>query len=208
MERHRLIHELTMLLLALASCFGCQARSSQHEQRPAPTAGSAGARLDHLVAPRASAPFACSGDVCSQPYPRLPDSGEWRCAESGGVVWCAGGQPAAGVAPGAPSPGYRCGARFGAGSSFERVCIDRHPDYPRDRTGDYACAFAQERGMTRVCQRASAPATAPLASNALPACWLGKDCSSGVCDRGSCRCSADKDCEAGRCRLGVCAEAP
>jgi hypothetical protein len=62
--------------------------------------------------------------------------------------------------------------------------------------------------MTRVCKRASPPATPPLASNALPACWLGKDCRSGTCDRGSCRCTADQDCDAGRCRLGVCAEVP
>src|SRR3954470_16663410 len=29
--------------------------------------------------------------------PRLPDTGEWRCADRGHVVWCTGGEPAAGV---------------------------------------------------------------------------------------------------------------
>jgi hypothetical protein len=206
-ERHRLLHELAFVA-ALALCFGCQNRSSQQQQRAAPATSSAGVRLSQLLAPQAAGRFACAGDVCSQPYPRLPDSGEWRCADSGGVVWCAGGQRAAGVAPGAPSAGYRCGVRFGAGSAAERVCIDRQPDYPQDQAGAYTCSFAQERGMTRVCKRASPPATTPLASNALPACWLGKDCRSGQCDRGSCRCAADQDCDVGRCRLGVCAEAP
>jgi hypothetical protein len=206
-ERHGLLLELAAVA-ALALCSGCQARSSQHEQRAAPAASSAGARLGRLLAPQTAGRFACAGEVCSQPYPRLPDSGEWRCADSGGVVWCAGGEPAAGVAPGAPSPGYRCGVRFGAGLAPERVCIDRHPDYPFDQVSGYACSFAQERGMTRVCKRASAPATTPLAPNALPACWLGKDCRSGECDRGSCRCATDQQCEAGRCRLGVCSEAP
>jgi hypothetical protein len=205
-ERHDLRHELAVVA-ALALCFGCQTRSSQHEQRAARAVSSAGARLSQLLAPQAAGRFACTGDVCSQPYPRLPDSGEWRCAESGGVVWCAGGEPAAGVAPGAPTPGYRCGARFGGGSAVERVCIDRHPDYPLALVGSYTCSFAQERGMTRVCKRASPPATTPLAPNALAACWLGKDCRSGACDRGACRCASDQDCEAGRCRLGVCAEA-
>jgi hypothetical protein len=207
-ERHGVLHELAVVA-ALALCIGCQNRASQPEQRAASRAvSSAGAGLSQLLAPPAAGRFVCAGDVCSQPYPRLPDSGEWRCAESGGVVWCAGGEPAAGVAPGEPSPRYRCATRFGGGPAAERVCVDRHPDYPLDQAGGYTCSFAQERGMTRVCKRATPPATTPLASNALPACWLGKDCRSGVCDRGSCRCATDQDCEAGRCLQGACAEAP
>ena len=159
------------------------------------------------MAPHPAGRFVCEGDVCVQPYPRLPDAGEWRCADHGGVVWCAGGEAAAGVVPGSPTKGYRCGARSGLGRA-ERVCIDQHPDFPLDQPQGYACSFAQERGITRVCKRGSPTSVRPLAPDALPACWLGKDCGSGECDRGTCRCQDDADCAAGHCRLGVCSGAP
>lgn len=190
-------------LALLALCVGCQNAASREQRSEVRPALSASARLTKLLAPHQAGRFQCEGDVCSQPYPRLPDSGEWRCADSGGVVWCAGGEPAAGVVPGPLAPGYRCGARFGQGRA-ERVCIDEHPDYPLAAADHYACSFAQERGMTRICKRASAQPAPSLAAGALPACWLDEDCRSGECDRGTCRCQTDQDCDSGGCRTGVC----
>jgi hypothetical protein len=134
----------------------------------------------------------------------LPDSGEWRCADRDGVVWCAGGQAPAGVAPGAADTGFRCGVRWGKDSS-ERVCVDTAPDYPGHGLRD--CRFEQERGIERWCQaggsqRHAAAETLPAA--ALPACWLSRDCGSGNCDRGACRCDRDSDCQLGRCQAGYC----
>ena len=209
MKRPGLLFELAVVA-TLALGVGCRNRSSQGERRAAQPASSAGAGLSKLLAPPSAGAFVCAGEVCAQPYPRLPDTGEWRCADHGGVVWCAGGEPAAGVVPGLLSKGFRCGARFGRQKTepTERVCIDQHPDFPQDQASSYHCSFAQERGMTRVCKRASPAAASPLAAKALPACWLGKDCGSGQCDRGTCRCQVDRDCQAGRCELGVCSEAP
>jgi hypothetical protein len=186
----------------LALCLGCRNDVGKSAQRVlAPSA----APLSSLLAlPRADR-FACGPELCVQSHPRLPDSGEWRCAEAGRVVWCAGGEPAAGVAPAPPEPGYRCGQRFGGGPS-ERICIDEHPDYPPPHAARNRCSFAQERGIARVCKPGAVDESRPLAAAALPACWLDKDCRSGACDRGTCRCATDQDCEAGVCRLGVCAE--
>jgi hypothetical protein len=187
-------------LSALALCLACQGAPKAQRQRalPAPSAA-------RISAPAPAGLFECVGEVCSQAYPRLPDTGEWRCADTGGVVWCAGGEPAAGVVPGPADPGYRCGARFGKSAS-ERVCIDRHPDYPAAGAAHYRCSFAQERGVTRVCKSEAAVPASSLSPQALPACWLDKDCGSGDCDRGTCRCSGDGECERGACRLGVCSE--
>jgi hypothetical protein len=189
------------LLLALS--VGCQNGVSEKEP-PARSVPSAMPLRSLLAVPRADR-FSCGAAQCVQSHPRVPDSGQWRCAESERVVWCAGGEPAAGVAPAAPDPAYRCGPRFGAVS--ERICIDEHPDYPPPQMGRNNCTFAQERGLSRVCEAGATSAPKPLSPGALPACWLGKDCGSGSCDRGTCRCAADRDCERGVCSSGVCAEA-
>jgi hypothetical protein len=186
-------------LSALALCLACQGASKPKQVRARPTPSAM-----RPSAPPAAGRFVCTADICTQPYPRLPDTGEWRCAEAGGVVWCAGGEPAAGVVPGPADPGYRCRAR--GGGSGERVCIDLHPDYPAEGADHYRCSFAQEHGITRVCKRESPAAAPPVSPNALPACWLDEDCRSGACDRGTCRCGSDGECEEGACRLGVCSE--
>jgi hypothetical protein len=181
------------LLLALS--IGCQASPRAERRQLEPPA------------PRRAGAFACSAGECRQPQPRLPDTGEWRCAERAKVVWCAGGEPAAGVVPGAPDARFQCAARWGGGTVTERVCIDRRPDYPDGARDDYDCRYDQERGLARVCRKqraATGPAFSPLA---LPACWLDRDCPSQRCDRGACACRADADCERGRCRDGLCAEA-
>ena len=113
---------------------------------------------------------------------RLPDDGEWRCAEQGGVVWCAGGEPAAGVVSVSSPRGYRCAERRGA--VRERVCVDGAPDYPDGGAAAFRCRFEQERGVSRVCTRAS-QVVRPLPSGAAPNCWVDADCA-GRCERGSC----------------------
>lgn len=130
-----------------------------------------------------ASPFACSGDVCSQRHVRLPDDGEWRCAEREGVVWCAGGERAAGVADAPASGGYRCGERRGSPHG-ERVCIDPAPDYPEGGAAQFRCRFEQERGVARVCRRATS-AVRPVPKGAVPNCWIDADCA-GRCDRGTC----------------------
>ena len=188
-------------LLLLTAGVGCKPAAKSEPN----VAASATSRLQRALAPRAAGRFKCREGQCRQQQPRLPDTGEWRCAERAHVVWCAGGEPAAGVVSGRVDPGFRCGARWGHAPA-ERVCIDRHPDYP-DETGDFDCSFEQERSIVRVC-RANARIAAPLPAQerALPACWLDRDCPSGACDRGVCTCNADPQCQTGRCRAGVCAE--
>jgi hypothetical protein len=130
-----------------------------------------------------SSPFVCTGDICTQRHVRLPDDGEWRCAERDGVVWCAGGEPAAGVVSASAARGYRCGERRGS-KVRERVCVDAAPDYPEGGAARFRCRFEQEQGVVRSCTRA--PATPrPLPENARPNCWLDADCP-GRCERGSC----------------------
>jgi hypothetical protein len=175
-------------VLLLAS-IGCQSASpAEQKLPPAPT--------------RMAGKFVCRGDDCRQEQPRLPDTGEWRCAEHGKVVWCAGGEPAAGVVAGAPDLGFRCAVRWGKSAlSGERVCIDRSPDYPNGARAAYDCAYDQELSMARVCKKSAALAE-PLPPGAEPACWLSKDCPSGRCDRGVCSCQADADCVHGHCKPG------
>lgn len=121
------------------------------------------------------------------------------------MVWCAGGETAAGVVNGPPDPRYRCAPRWGKAQS-ERICIDREPDYPSTRRRDFSCRFNQERGITRECALTLAEPGRPLHERALPACWLSQDCRSGRCDRGTCGCQNDADCEVGRCEQGRCIE--
>jgi hypothetical protein len=130
-----------------------------------------------------ASPFVCNGDVCLQRHVRLPDDGEWRCAERDGVVWCAGGEPAAGVVAAKASRGYRCGERRGS-KERERVCVDAAPDYPDGGAAQFRCRFEQEHGVVRSCTRAGG-AQRPLPAGAEPNCWLDADCA-GRCERGTC----------------------
>lgn len=194
------------LLLLAAVSVGCQ---HAHES-PAPPHAAASAsspNLTRLLAPRVASRFERRGSMLRQVHPRLPDTGEWRCAERGLVVWCAGGEPAAGVVSGPPDPGYRCGPRWGRDDG-ERVCIDHHPDYPAP-SGDgpwQQCKFEQQQGTVRVCERALPYDGLALPAGAVPACWLDRDCPSGHCERGACSCSSREDCKSGGCAGGFCVE--
>ncbi len=158
---------------------------------PPPTAlgyletGVGGARRSRPRTDEAS-DFVCDGGRCVQRHVRLPDDGEWRCAERDGVVWCAGGEPAAGVVRAPADRGFSCGLRRGAGHpAGERVCVDPSPDYPGGRAGKYACRFDQERGIERVCDERKS-AVVPPRSDRAPDCWLDRDCGGERCDRGRC----------------------
>ncbi|MBI4956542.1 MAG: hypothetical protein HY908_31285 [Myxococcales bacterium] len=156
---------------------------------------------------RGGGPFVCEAESCVQRHPRLPDDGEWECADLAGVVVCRGGAPPAGVVAGPPDPGWSCGTRAG---HEDRVCVDPAPDTPRGEGRGWSCAFERERRGTRVCvRREDAPG---LGAN----CAVAADCPQGArCDLGRCLprapapdCWVDPDCGAGsRCAFGTCAPA-
>jgi hypothetical protein len=192
-------------LLVLASCVGCKRPKPAPAPPPSPSSTSAPDQLRAALTPRSAGHFSLRDGKLRQEHPRLPDTGEWRCAERARIVWCAGGEPAAGVVAGPNDAGFRCGPRWGQdGSERERVCIDEHPDYPGNEA--YQCSFDQERGIARVCRVAEPTPAAVLAPNAVAACWLDRDCPSGRCDRGACTCVAQADCQSGSCQRGTCVE--
>jgi hypothetical protein len=151
----------------------------------------AGPRVASAVAPlplREASAFVCEADLCLQRHPRLPDTGEWRCAEREGVVWCAGGEPAAGVVALPKARGYTCGERRKSERGRrERICVDAAPDYPSGRKGEFSCRFT-ERGA-RECGRKPTRLRA-LAGAPEPNCWLDADCEGARCDRGTCAAGA------------------
>jgi hypothetical protein len=130
--------------------------------------------------------FSCEGGRCVQRHVRLPDDGEWRCAERDGVAWCAGGEPAAGVVRAPAERGFACGVRRApAGGRVERICVDPSPDVPFGKRDAYRCRFLQERGTMRECVEARV-AVRKVTSRAAPDCWVDADCAPGACDRGRC----------------------
>lgn len=193
---------IPLVELALLLALGCrQAPASQ--RAPRPTASQRA--LTPWLAPRPSSRFVCEGSVCRQDYPLVPSSAEWRCAERERVVWCAGGDAAAGVVGGADEPRFRCGARWGAAVA-ERVCVDTAPEYPLELMPAH-CRFVQEQGLSRLCTQDTGNAkAAPLPLDALPSCWLDRDCPAGRCDRGVCGCDRDDQCQQGKCREAHCVE--
>lgn len=197
-----------VLLELLVLSVGCK-QAHRSPQSHAAAAASAAGELTRLLGPRGASRFQVRNGKARQEHPRLPDAGEWRCAERGKIVWCAGGEAAAGIVSGPPDSGYRCGPRWGRDDG-ERVCIDEHPDYPSSSdspTGDgpwQQCKFEQERGIARVCELAAPYEGPALAAHAVPACWLDRDCPAGHCDRGACSCGSGDDCKSGRCAGGVC----
>ena len=191
-------------LLLAALSVGCK---QAHESSPPPHAAASASsahELKRALAPRGASRFHVRDGKPRQEHPRLPDTGEWRCAERGLVVWCAGGEAAAGVISGPPDPGYRCGPRWGRDDG-ERVCVDEHPDYP-ESSAPQQCKFEQEQGIVRVCEPAAPYEGSALPPRAVPACWLDRDCPSGQCDRGACRCGSLGDCQSGGCTGGFCVE--
>ncbi len=152
-----------------------------------------------------SGAFDCDGAHCTQAEPRLPDAGFWECIDDDGIVVCRGGEPAAGVFPAAPDPGFACAGR--RGERGQRVCIDASPDRPDAQARGWRCTFEHEGGERRVCTRdADAPAVgAPCEGPG--ACARGTACAAGRClpVRLAPECWLDRDCGEGRwCRFGTC----
>jgi hypothetical protein len=163
----------TGVALGALGLLGCDERTSQRSAPPEPPGGEASA-------------FLCREEQCSQRHVRLPDDGEWRCADLDGAVLCAGGETAAGVVPVGAGRGYRCGERRGS-ARRERVCVDSAPDFPPGGRAEYRCRFDAEHGLTRECApRETQPndAVAALPARA-PECWLDADCQ-GPCVKGYC----------------------
>jgi hypothetical protein len=168
-----------LLVLGAAAC-----------RRPAPEA-------------RWSPPFRCAGELCVQAHPRLPDDGEWECADMAGAAICRGGDPPAGVAPGPPDPSWTCGARAGA---KERVCVDLRADFPEGRAAGWRCRYDHAPAPRRACARD------PGAHNLGDPCARERPCVDGarcvdgrcVADQGLPSCWLDEDCPHGACRFGAC----
>ena len=178
-----------------------------------------------------SAAFACNGATCEQRHPRMPDDGEWQCTDSGGATVCAGGEPAAGVAPAAaasetgelrgagssagglePSqgsmskdPGWFCGQRRGA-TPPERVCVDFSPDFPDGSMDGWRCRTLYDGPLRRVCDRDAPGRTLAAPCDAGQPCVDGSRCVTGRCvpDKPAPSCVLQTDCASGRCRFGSC----
>ncbi|HEX4335395.1 MAG TPA: hypothetical protein VH062_05745 [Polyangiaceae bacterium] len=159
---------------------------------------------------RAAPEFVCDGDVCRQAHPRLPDDGEWECADFAAIVVCHGGAAPAGVPPGASDAGYVCGPRHSRDGKAERVCVDLSPDTPKGIARGERCRFDAENGLVRDCRKDG------TAQSVTDPCRTATDCASGlVCASGRClpplpapSCWADNDCDKSSCRFGSCVGDP
>lgn len=149
--------------------------------------------------------FSCSGELCTQRHPRMPDDGEWECADLDGVVICRGWAEAAGVVAGKPDPAWFCGPRAGAAS--ERICVDFAPERPPGEP--WSCKFQFEDGLPRrACQRGG---QGPLGRACGAGCPFGSACEKDRCLplEPSPSCWIDKDCGEGKkCAFGSCRELP
>ncbi len=178
-------------------------------------AGCRGARIAPPPATDASPSFpprfTCDGKRCTQPYPRVPDDGEWTCADAAGTAICVGGERAAGVAPSPSGRGWACGPRRGQHRDAlgSKICIDPHPDSPDGRMTGWRCWFVHEPPMRRVCERDDAAPTLADGCDARRGCVDGSRCVGGSCQLfpEPPECWLDRDCDGRRCRLGHCDEA-
>lgn len=160
----------------------------------------------------AAPPFRCAGDRCVQLYPRLPDDGEWQCADSGSATVCKGGERAAGVAPAPPERGWRCGRRVETRDEVgkgERICVDLSPDFPDGTMTGWRCRYENEPPLRRICARDPGRPSLTAPCDPQHPCLDGSVCVSGVCLPSAPHpdCWLDEDCAGGRCRFGSCAEA-
>jgi hypothetical protein len=158
---------------------------------------------------RDATPFRCDGPVCRQHAPRLPDDGEWECADFSGVVVCHGGLRPAGVPPGASEPGFVCAERRGARAApGERICVDLSPDFPEGKAAGQRCRFETEGALFRVCMADPAARAAGDACDVSHACDADLFCVEGRClpRRPEPACWLDIDCDKKACRFGSCIE--
>ena len=119
-----------------------------------------------------------------QRYPRLPDDGEWECADLEGVVVCRSVAAAAGVVAGRPAAGWTCGEGAGPEAGGRRICVDATPERPSPES--WRCHFAHNPEQ-RVCKRDANAVVATPRADVRPSCWLDVDCG-----------------DEKRCRFGAC----
>lgn len=153
--------------------------------------------------------FTCEGAQCVQRHPRLPDDGEWECGDFSGAVVCRGGEPPAGVAPGARDDGFRCGARTPRPNrAMEHVCVDLSPDFPDGDPSKWSCRFDGASGTTRVCERIAGTHRLGDACDREHPCIDGARCAAARCVPGAPKpaCWVAADCDHGACRFGTCTE--
>jgi hypothetical protein len=167
-----------------------------------------------------ASPFRCQGSRCVAAHPRLPDDGEWQCADFAGLVVCRGGGRPAGTPQGASDPGFSCGVRHGARSEpDERICVDLSPDFPDGSPRGVRCHYEASPGLERVCERIPDAHAVTDACDARHPCVSGLDCvaparsvalpsvgATCVPRRPSPACWLDGDCDKGVCRFGTCTE--
>ncbi len=154
---------------------------------------------------RYAPPFACRGAVCEQPHPRMPDDGEWECADFAGIVVCRGSTHAAGVPPGAADTGFECGQRRGTKAvPGERICVDLSPDFPDGEPRGWRCRYEPKDGLVRTCMRDSTAHAVTDACDRMHPCVSGLSCVDAICVPVDPlpACWLDEDC--GQCRLGTC----
>jgi hypothetical protein len=137
--------------------------------------------------PAPGGPWECPTDTCLQRHPRLPDDGEWECAEVEGVAVCRSIAAAAGAVPGPASRAWTCGDGAGPEAEGRRICVDLAPETPDGKRAGWRCRFAHNPEQ-RVCKRDPAAAAPPAHPEPRPSCWLDGDCAEGQrCRVGSCR---------------------
>jgi len=153
--------------------------------------------------------FRCKGVRCTQRLPRVPDDGDWECADLGGAVLCRGGAQPAGVTRPSLDPGWWCGARRRS-TTGDRICLDLDPDYPPARGESFRCSYAIEGAkLTRLCESSTLPGLGSRCSQD-SACPNDSRCVGGVClpHAFSPNCWGDADCAPERCAYGTCTSRP
>ena len=190
-------------------------RQARVVKRPVPASAGSGAMGWRCVgsgaarscAPRAASvpAFVCSGDRCEQRHPRMPDDGEWQCADSAGATVCMGGERAAGVAAAPADPGWFCGVRRGADPGA-RLCVDLSPDFPDGRASGWRCRTLHDGPPRRICERDPDAHTLAESCDPRHPCVDGSRCADGWCvpERPAPGCWLQSDCPGGRCRFGSC----
>lgn len=164
---------------------------------------------------RAASAFVCEAGRCVQRQPRMPDDGEWECADLAGAVVCRGGIAPAGVSVGARDVGWICGERADGGAFGRAVCVDFAPDLPdvqnardHDGGGHWECSYSY---VTLRAERVCVPRTAKAgflgdACAADGSCLRGARCAGGRClpPRPRPSCWLDAECARGHCNFGSC----
>jgi hypothetical protein len=156
-----------------------------------------------------ASPFLCRGGECAQAHPRLPDDGDWSCAEMAGAALCLGGEPPAAVPAAAPAPGWICGRHAGRSAdpaAPERVCVDLSPDFPDGSMTGWRCRYQHHPTPQRLCQRQAGAHQLTDPCDQRRPCIDGAHCVSGRCVPGhpAPSCWVDGDCGDGACRFGTC----